>query len=130
MSSSRRGQSLDLLRLPILGRFLGWRHARTTLQLVLLGVAILVVLVPLFVTLLPTMTVREEPLRESPDTPIKPRVTRIVLLTLIFVVATTGFGGLVGLVGALLGASGGLQLVAIGLAGLVAIAGAIVEVSG
>jgi MFS-type transporter involved in bile tolerance (Atg22 family) len=88
--------------------------------------AILVVMVPLFVTMLPTMTVREDPLREGPDTPIKPRVTRTVLLTLIFVVATTAFGGLVGLVGALLGASGGLQLVAIGLAGLVAIAGAIV----
>ena len=88
--------------------------------------AILVVMIPLFITMLPTMTVREEPLRESPQTPLKPPVTRIVLLTLIFVVATGAFGGLVGLVGALLRESGALQLVAVGLAGLVAMAGAIV----
>ncbi len=35
---------LDLLRLPVLGDFLRWRHARTTLQLLLLLLAALVVL--------------------------------------------------------------------------------------
>lgn len=88
--------------------------------------AILAVMIPLLVTMLPTMTVREEPLRERPQTPLKPRVTRVVLLTLIFVAATTVFGGLVGFVGAALGEGGVLQLVAVGLAGLVAIAGAII----
>ncbi|MEZ4414372.1 MAG: FesM [Gemmatimonadota bacterium] len=34
---------LDLLRLPLLGAFLRWRHARTALQGVLLAVAVLVV---------------------------------------------------------------------------------------
>lgn len=34
----------DLLRWPVVGRYLRWRHARTTLQVVLLGVAAVVVL--------------------------------------------------------------------------------------
>lgn len=88
--------------------------------------AVLVIMVALFIAMLLTMMVREEPLRERPEMPIKPRVARIVLLTLIFVVATSVFGGLVGFVGALLKESGVLQLVAVGLAGLVAMAGAIV----
>jgi MFS family permease len=90
------------------------------------GAAVLVIMVALFIAMLLTMMVREEPLRERPEMPIKPRVARIVLLTLIFVVATSVFGGLVGFVGALLKESGVLQLVAVGLAGLVAMAGAIV----
>lgn len=88
--------------------------------------AVLVIMVALFIAMLLTMMVREEPLRERPEMAIKPRVARIVLLTLIFVVATSVFGGLVGFVGALLKESGVLQLVAVGLAGLVAMAGAIV----
>lgn len=88
--------------------------------------AVLVIMVALFIAMILTMMVREEPLRERPEMPIKPRVARIVLLTLIFVVATSVFGGLVGFVGALLKESGVLQLVAVGLAGLVAMAGAIV----
>ncbi len=88
--------------------------------------AILVVMTALLVAMLLTMMVREEPQREKPEMPIKPRVARIVLLTLIFVVATSVFGGLVGFVGRLLMGSGVLQLVAVGLAGLVAMAGAII----
>ena len=110
-------QLLPVMFLPVIGLLVDQERAQ---------LAILVVMVPLFFTMLPTLTVREQPLREGPQTPIKPRVKRIVLLTLIFVVATTSFGGLVGLVGALLGASGNLQLVGVGVAGLVAIAGAIV----
>ncbi len=88
--------------------------------------ALLVVIIALLVTMLLTMTVREEPRREKPEMPIKPRVARIVLLTLIFAVATSVFGGLVGFVGRLLMGRGVLQLVAVGLAGLVAMAGAII----
>lgn len=88
--------------------------------------AVLVVMIALFVTMLIAMIVREEPLREKPKIPIKPRVVRIVLLTLIFVIATGAFGGLVGFVGRLLIHRGVLQLVAVGLAGLVAMAGAII----
>jgi len=88
--------------------------------------AISVVMIALSVAMLLTMTVREEPLREEPEMPIKPRVARIVLLTFIFVVATSVFGGLVGFVGALLMERGVLRLVAVGLAGLVAMAGAII----
>jgi len=88
--------------------------------------AVLVVMSALFMAMLLTMVVREEPLREKPEMPIKPRVARIVLLTLIFVVAASVFGGLVGFVGRLLMGSGALQLVAVGLAGLVAMAGAII----
>lgn len=88
--------------------------------------AVLVIMIALFIAMILTMMVREEPLRERPEMAIKPRVARIVLLTLIFVVATSVFGGLVGFVGALLKESGVLQLVAVGLAGLVAMVGAIV----
>jgi ferredoxin len=41
--SSRGAGGHDLLRAPLLGAFLRWRHARSVLQLVLLAVAILVV---------------------------------------------------------------------------------------
>jgi ferredoxin len=40
--------SVDLLRWPVVGRLLRWRHARTTLQLVLLAVAMVIVLHGLF----------------------------------------------------------------------------------
>ena len=88
--------------------------------------ALLVVMIALLVAMLLTMTVHEEPLRERPEMPIRPRVARIVLLTLIFVVATSVFGGLVGFVGALLMGREVLQLMAVGLAGLLAMAGAII----
>ncbi len=39
---------LDLLRVPVLGPFLRWRHSRTTLQLLLLAVAAVVILDGLF----------------------------------------------------------------------------------
>jgi polyferredoxin len=42
-SAFRNPQSIDLLRVPLLGRFLKWRHARLCLQLPLLLVAVAVV---------------------------------------------------------------------------------------
>ena len=36
--------ALDVLRWPVIGRFLRWRHARTALQLVLLSLAAVVIL--------------------------------------------------------------------------------------
>jgi hypothetical protein len=82
----------------------------------------------LLVTMLVTMLgVREEPLREAvKEPPLKPAVLRIVLLTIIFTVVTTLFGGLVGATGRILRGQRTLQLVGVGLAGLVAMAGAIV----
>jgi MFS family permease len=110
-------QLLPVVFLPVIGMLIDQRR---------IELAIFAVMIPLFVTMLATMRVREVPLRERPETPIRPRAVRIVLLTLIFAVATTVAGGLVGFVGALLRESGTLQLVAVGLAGLAAIAGAIV----
>src|SRR4029078_5620067 len=43
-----RRVSTDVLRWPIVGRALAWRHARTSFQLVLLAVALLVVADGLF----------------------------------------------------------------------------------
>ncbi|MBC7264971.1 MAG: MFS transporter [Chloroflexi bacterium] len=91
--------------------------------------AILVVMGSLLVTMLITMlAVREEPLRVGARhaEPLQPALVRIALLTLIFAVVTTVFGGLVGLVGRILAGWGVAQLVAVGLAGLVAMAGAII----
>ncbi len=110
-------QLLPVLFLPGIGTLVDQGRAK---------LAMVAVMIPLFITMLTTMTVREEPLRESPHTPLKPHVIRIGLLTLIFVVSTTVFGGLVGLVGVLVGAGPGLRLLVVGLAGLVAISGAIV----
>ncbi len=42
--SARTAPPLDLLRTPVLGAFLRWRHARTTLQAGVLGLAALIVL--------------------------------------------------------------------------------------
>jgi cytochrome c oxidase assembly factor CtaG/polyferredoxin len=39
VASSPRASGFDLLRLPLLGRFLKWRHARFAMQLPLLGLA-------------------------------------------------------------------------------------------
>jgi MFS family permease len=89
--------------------------------------AILVIMAFFLITMLITMfTVREEPLKEKITTPLGPPLLRIVLLTAIFTVVTTVFGGLVAFVGRLLAGRGTAQLVAVGVAGLVAMAGAIV----
>jgi MFS family permease len=89
--------------------------------------AILVVMASLLITVLITMlAVHEEPLRETATESLRPPLVRIALLTLIFVVVTTLFGGLVGLAGTLLRGWETLQLVGVGLAGLVAMAGAII----
>jgi polyferredoxin len=42
--STPRAAGFDLLRAPVVGPFLRWRHSRTALQLVLLGAAALVIL--------------------------------------------------------------------------------------
>jgi MFS family permease len=110
-------QLLPVVFLPVIGMLIDQGRA---------DLAILAVMIPLFIAMLPTLTVHEEPLGERPETPLKPRVVRIVLLTLIFAAGTGLFGGLVGFVGALLMGRGAVQLVAVGLAGLVAIAGAII----
>lgn len=90
-------------------------------------IAILVVIASLLVTVLITVfAVREEPLREKIVEPLKPALTRIVLLTLIFAAVATLFGGLVGVIGKLLSGRQIPQLVGVGLAGLVAMAGAII----
>ena len=110
-------QLLPVVFLPVIGMLID--QGRVEL-------AIMAVMIPLLLTMIPTLTVREEPLRQRPETPLKPRVVRIALLTLIFAAGTGVFGGLVGFAGALLMGRGAVQLVAIGVAGLVAIAGAIV----
>jgi len=88
-----------------------------------IGLVIAFLLVSLLVTVL---AVREEPLSETVQEPLWPPLQRIILLTLVFGVVTTLFGGLVGTVGRLLAGRGTLQLAGVGLAGLVAMAGAIV----
>jgi len=89
--------------------------------------AILVIMGFLLATMLITvLAVREEPLREKITEPLSPALVRIVLLTLIFTAVTTVFGGFVGFTGKLLAGKGVLQLVSVALAGLIAMAGAII----
>lgn len=89
--------------------------------------ALLLVMGSLFLTMLITLFfVHEEPLTEEVKEPLSPRLVRIAILTVIFVAVTALAGGLVGLVGRLCGGMGVVQLVAVGLAGLVAMAGAII----
>ena len=88
--------------------------------------SIVLVMASLLLTMLITvLAVREEPLREKATTPIGPLAGRILLLTVIFLAVTYGLGGLVALVGRLLEAKGTMQLAAVALAGLVAMAGSI-----
>ena len=104
--------------------------AFTTAKLVGAGkiwAALLLVMGSLLLTMLITLFfVREEPLTEEVKEPLSPRLVRIVLLTLIFLVVTAVAGGVVGLVGKLFEGMGVVQLVAVGLAGLAAMAGAII----
>lgn len=89
--------------------------------------AIVVIMAFFLVTMLITVVfVREEPLKEKITAPLGPPLLRILLLTAIFAAVTSVFGGLVAFVGRLLAGRGTLQLVAVGLAGLVAMAGAII----
>ena len=91
-------------------------------------IAILIVMASLLITLLITVfAVREQPLTAGQSSePLGPPLLRLVYLTVIFTAVTTLLGGLVGVVGRLLAGQGTLQLVAVGLAGLLAMAGAIV----
>jgi MFS family permease len=89
--------------------------------------AILVIMASFLVSVLITvLAVRERPLQEKVTTPLGPPLRRIALLTAIFSVVTTVFGGLVAFTGRLLSGRGSLQLVSVGLAGLAAMAGAII----
>lgn len=89
--------------------------------------ALLLVMGSLFLTMLITLFfVHEEPITEEVKEPLSPRLVRIAILTVIFVAVTALAGGLVGLVGRLCGGMGVVKLVAVGLAGLVAMAGAII----
>ncbi len=104
--------------------------AFTTARLIGAGkvwAALLLVMAFFLVTMLITLFfVHEEPLREEVKEPLSPQLVRIALLTIIFVAVTTACGGAVGLVGRLFGGMGVVQLVAVGLAGLAAMAGAII----
>ncbi|MBC8249216.1 MAG: MFS transporter [Anaerolineales bacterium] len=104
--------------------------AFTTARLIGAGevwAALLLVMAFFLVTMLITVFfVHEEPLIEEVKEPLSPQLVRIALLTIIFVVVTTVAGGAVGLVGRLSRGMGVAQLVAVGLAGLAAMAGAII----
>jgi MFS family permease len=88
-----------------------------------IGLVMAFLLVTMVITVL---AVHEEPWVEPAREPLWPPVKRIVLLTFIFGVVTTAFGGLVGAVGRMLKGTGTTQLAGVGLAGPVAMAGAIV----
>jgi len=90
-----------------------------------LWAAIGIVMGSLLLTMLITaLTVHEEPLREKPTTPATGPLLQIVALTIIFVAVTQGSERLVALVGKIVGTTA-TQLVVVGLAGLVAMAGSI-----
>jgi len=92
----------------------------------LVGLSIVLVMISFVVTMLITaLAVKEEPLRAKPVSPIGPLAVRLLLLTVIFLVVTYGLGGMVALVGKLLAATGTMQLAAVALAGLAAMAGSI-----
>jgi MFS family permease len=105
--------------------------------------AIFAVMAALFLGMLFTLPVREQPLRQKPETPLWPSLEgksvletiaalaeaplgRVVLLTAIFAGVTALFGGLIGFVGKALEGQGTLQLGGVALAGLVAMAGSII----
>lgn len=105
--------------------------------------AIFAVMASLFLGMLFTLPVREQPLRQKPETPLWPSLEdkstgekvailaatplgRVVLLTAIFTVVTALFGGLIGFVGKALEGQGTIQLGGVALAGLVAMAGSII----
>jgi MFS family permease len=70
--------------------------------------------------------VREAPGAPSSRSSLRPALQRILLLTGIFTLVTSLFGGLVGATGRLLSGKGTLQLAGVAVAGLLAMAGAIV----
>jgi MFS family permease len=72
------------------------------------------------------LTVREQPLRQKPADSFGPAAIRIGLLTAIFVVVMQSSQRVVNWVGRLLDGQGTTQLVAVGLAGLAAMAGSII----
>jgi MFS family permease len=72
------------------------------------------------------LTVREKPLREMPANPLGRAAMRIVLLTTIFMVVMQSSQKAVHVVGQLLEGQGAVQWVAVGLAGLAAMAGSII----
>lgn len=92
----------------------------------LVELSVVLVMASLLLTMFITMfTVREEPLREKPSSPVGPLAVRLLLLTAIFLAVTYGLGGLVALIGRLLAATGVIQLAVVAMAGLAAMAGSI-----
>jgi len=90
------------------------------------GLSVVLVMASLLLAMLITVfTVSEDPLREKPAAPIGPLAMRILFLTVIFLAVTYGLGGLVALVNKLLEAGSIIQLVAVALTGLAAMAGSI-----
>ncbi len=89
---------------------------------------ILIIMGMVFVTMLATLLAPERRLTEAerPTESLREPIVRLALLTLIFGGVTLIFGGLVAVVGNLLAGQGALQLVAVGLAGLTAMAASII----
>ncbi len=120
------------------GKASGFKAAFELLPIILVGLtiarfvkdntwaAIVTVMGALLIGMLLTLPVREEPLRQKPADPLAPPLLRTAALTAIFLVVTGLFGGLVGFVGKTLEGTGTVQLVAVGAAGLVAMAGSII----
>jgi len=101
---------------PLLDRGLTW---------LVVGVVMAALLITMLITL---FTVHEEPLRERPAGSIAGPILRLVALTAIFVGVTRGAVWLVGSAGTLLagwGATVTQQVLVVGLAGLVGMAGSI-----
>ena len=88
-----------------------------------LGIVAASLLVTAGITIL---TVREKPLREKPADPLGPAVLRIVLLAVIFMVVMQSSQQMVKFVGRLLEGRGAVQLAAVGLTGLAAMAVSII----
>jgi len=100
-----------------IGPLIGRGHVELSVVLVMASL--------LLAMLITVFTVSEDPLREKPAAPIGPLAMRILFLTVIFLAVTYGLGGLVALVNKLLEAGSIIQLVAVALTGLAAMAGSI-----
>ena len=88
-----------------------------------------IIMAAFFITMLITvLTVHEEPLKEKPTEPVRGRIMRLIALTAIFVVVTQAAVWIVRASGTQLaqrGATVGLQIAVVGLAGLVGMASAV-----
>jgi MFS family permease len=76
--------------------------------------------------LVTVLSAQEEPLSEPITAPLAPEIARLAGLTAVFAATTTGFGALVGLVARYVSGNLVAQVVSLSIAGLVAMAGAII----